>query len=538
MTRLATAGGSASTSTSAPAGQITRPSRHIFMTEITQDDGKKKFVMSSQPLCDASIRMNTPKNRLLLLALIGLSAMRRSDEAANHYLELSVIHLLTHYRGTTPDVWSNIVGFLPGFESSVGRYALSVLKPAFFSRNPFMMDSAEVVDAVMRGQEDIVMNALNDAPSHVLTSIAVKNSVGVEYTVTPLQAAIMANDAQMAQRIAEYFAHIPSGNVIMEEQIIQIYKASLRMYYDKQTAEVERLSALQASGTAVDVTALTTAKKSNDVYEAALRSDNILDIFDAHNQTQEDNAFDFQPYVNAIINARTPAELTELEGLIALMNAKTPEETAAIVARTGVAATQTPEARDKAFDELTLVEKLNRFREELVKHMQQEIIFNPHHILAGLKINGTAWNDFCTGRFADSEYKKLSVIFSDLVGETQRKASELVKQDTRQGTYYLTNEDEPRFRPSCFNAWDSVNSKIVRNSLADVSLIDASSLDGLGYKFGAAPVRPPWPPMRAWCGQAFAFKTYVQQQQQAFRTYYAVAISTRCVPPCSVVVSC
>ena len=103
-----------------------------------------------------------------------------------------------------------------------------------------------------------------------------------------------------------------------------------------------------------------------------------------------------------------------------------------------------------------------------------------------------------------------------MVGEAQRKASEPVKQDIRQGTYYLTKTNyltetnEPRSRPSRFNVWDNATVKIARSSLVDVSLIDSSSFDGLGYKFGVGAAIVARPHNKA---SEHIFKTYVEQKQ-------------------------
>jgi hypothetical protein len=206
-----------------------------------------------------------------------------------------------------------------------------------------------------------------------------------------------------------------------------------------------------------------------------LNSDDISEIFKAHQHAQENNAFDFQPYVDAIINA--PQE--QLDDVMALINAKTEKETKDAIERTGVASQQTDECRALPFDQLTLVQKLNRFREKLVEHMQHEIIFNPNHILAGLKHNEQIWDEVRVGRITDANYRMLSVIFSQLMG--QRNAPECVLQDIRQGTLCLTEKNESRTRQSCFSALKPIYNVVMVNVL----LGDSLAIDGIGYKFGA-----------------------------------------------------
>jgi hypothetical protein len=406
---------------------------------------------------------------------------------------------------------------------SIGRYAIAVRKPSLFSQlkmHPFV-----VVDAVMRGQEDVVMNILRANPFYLLQSATVKNSVGVEYTVTPLQAAIITNDIPMIEKMLEHFASMDNSDVIMQGQFLQIYKESLRVYYENEAAKVAYLTALKATGTSIDELALTSTAEHCDLYLTALRNGNLIDIFNAHTLAQKNQVFDFQPYIDAVINASE----TELDEVMALINATAPEATIAAIAR-GVSHTQigfTQEGRQYTaaevqampLSELTLIQKLNRFREKIVERMQQEIIFNPGHILAGLKINETAWLDFCENRFPDPGHKKLSVIFSNLVGYAQRKAAEPVKQDIRKGTFYITSktgEKESCFRPSGFNSWSSVSAKIVHNSHIDVSLVNESALDGLGYKFGGGPYGGSTAPLGQ-AGPFFSFfKIYLDQKQRDF----------------------
>ncbi|MCX7121974.1 MAG: hypothetical protein NTZ67_09450, partial [Gammaproteobacteria bacterium] len=106
----------------------------------------------------------------------------------------------------------------------------------------------------------------------------------------------------------------------------------------------------------------------------------------------------------------------------------------------------------------------------------------PHHILTGQKHNEKTWDEVDAMSITDPGYKKRIVIFSQLVGWSQRNAAEPCRQDIRQGTYYLTEKKEPRSRPRRFNDWNSTQD-FVRNSVVDASLIDSSVIDGIGYKF-------------------------------------------------------
>ena len=139
--------------------------------------------------------------------------------------------------------------------------------------------------------------------------------------------------------------------------------------------------------------------------------------------------------------------------------------------------------------------------------------------MTGLKANEAVWDTLPYAQ--DQHYHKRSVIFSQLCGFAQRLASEPVKQDIRQGTWYLTEENERRTRQSRFNA-PSANYSVVKNVLVDVSV--SARVSGVGYKFGGLI----WAAIGGrggWAGESVrrCFKTYVEQKQQACRTYYAAS---------------
>lgn len=536
------------------ASQLTVPSRHIFITPIKQSDGTIKSVMSSKPLSDQSIRVNSTWQGKKW------NGEKSTDTETGNWSNSGALFLLTTVwvhplfldkknkkQFLCPDVLQYIVGtFILGVDfataENVSQYAIAITRPRFFPQilrdrlSEYGMEDVTlfgIVDAAMRGQEDIVLNILNADPRYLLAKAKVKNSVGVEYEVTPLQAAIMANDIQLAERMKEHFARLTTdlndnpidGLAEMHRQIKEITMQSLTHYHTTllpealKKLEAEQLALLQLP-TDLDAAQTkrykTIVEKIKQITNSMLTCRTVLqrddvdihEMLEAHNQAQEANAFDFDIYVKAICNASQ----AELDVVMELINSKTSEEIKEIAKRTGViheaaediakrtgvspteigfikdGKTYTrEEVQALPFDQLTLVQKLNRFREKSVEHMQQEIILNPNHILTGLKINEAAWNDYYANRFTDPGYKKLSVIFSQLAGRLQEKAAEPVKQDIRQGTYYLIEKNEPRARPSRFNTWDAgMSTAAGLASEVDVSLVSAVSFDGLGYKFACA----------------------------------------------------
>lgn len=423
----------------AEAGQLT-PSRNIFVTPVIQPDGTTKRVISSDNLnenwTDYYYRMNMHDH---LVPLYFLMTFMHSELNSELFIPDISRFALPFRKLPTPILTMVFAYLLPITQPSelinLGSYATAVYKPTLFSQRK--MDPYLIVDAAMRGQEDMVLNILRADPSCLLKKAIIKNSVSIAYEVTALQAAVMANDIQLIERMKEYFERLPNGLDEMQQQILTIYQKSLARYPDRLPV-------------------------CHDLHS----------VIEAHNQAQEHNTFNFQPYINVIINAPQ----AQLDDAIALIDAKTPEEIAAIIARTGVSPIESDEARTKPFCRLTLVEKLNHFRQKFVAHMQREIIFNPRHILCVLKEYEGICDRVNTPAVADPNAHKRKLIFSQLVGWAQRNAAEAVKQDIRQGAGYLIGQtSELRERQSFFNAGR-------RNAYPDESLFD-SAISGIGYRF-------------------------------------------------------
>ena len=121
---------------------------------------------------------------------------------------------------------------------------------------------------------------------------------------------------------------------------------------------------------------------------------------EAHAAEQQRQVFNFDTIIEAITRA-TPAELD------------------AALNKEGAQFTQTDAARSKLDDDLTLVEALNRFREQFSNLSKSEKIFNPHHLLRAYE----AYNQFfdrCQRDDSDTDYKKCDLCWRQMVGYTQR----------------------------------------------------------------------------------------------------------------------
>jgi len=578
--------------------QLTTRSRKLFVTPIMQSDGAIKSTMSTQSLNAESVRVNhawdgevwdghtvdDPNHASLIVDSKKKYVRQRCSNSGALFLLTTLLQnkIFDDQPGVSCEVitkkycdvqmnfnvWKNILCFIFGSQNheeveNVGYYTLALLRPISLFKNAIPRPYI-ITDAAMRGEEDIVLNILDADPSLLLKTAIVKNSVDVAHEVTPLQAAVMVNDVQLIERMKEHFERLTTdlngdpidGLAEMQRQMIEIYKKSLRRYFDlteekfeKLNAEVETIKIEIATltktistldtdknqGKAIDWAALKSAretlenkkallatatnalsdtKKHSAQYLETLQSDitdpNYLEkLVQTHDQAQINNKFYFEPYVKTIcdIDPNGP----ELQDVLALIDAKTDAdaETQTAIAK-GVSPIEIgftdkdgkvysrAEVQALPFNQLTLIQKLNRFREKLTEHMQHEIIFNPNHILRGLEQNDRVWDGANAGRVRDpNNYAKRAVIFSQLVGWAQRKAAEPVKQDMRQGTLHLTEGNESRTRQSRFNIWNRTTSSDDRNSFADVSISSPGLIDGVGYKFAGGVLT-----VARWCPRA------------------------------------
>jgi len=406
--------------------------------------------------------------------------------------------------GLSINIWINILNIALGFDASYSlQPSLQTLRQAatahLLSRNKLNLLRAapslfpvipihpnQLIEAILHGDEKMVCDIINAAPELLLEKGTAIDLQGRPFTGTPLQAAIAADDIApnknstgTVEIILEKLKQFDPEHyrAIFEKQACELYKESLSVYISMQERKIARFrefgSELQDNDplqTGINEK-MRQARANLAAYADALCSDDLNMLFETHKKAQADNAFDFRPYIDAIRNAPQ----AELDDVMALITAKE-EETKAVIARTGVASRESDDCRNKLFDSLTLVQKLNRFREKLAEHMRREIIFNPQHISTGLNAN----RDYRVTQGPD--FDKHRIIFSQLCGFAQRLASEPVKQDIRQGTGYLRHENERRTRQSCFNRFDfNIMSYVAKNSLVDVSI--SSIVDGVGYKF-------------------------------------------------------
>lgn len=502
--------------------QLTIPSRNIFVTQVRQTDGTLRSVISSQALSKQSVGVNcTWQGEIWLSHEEFTPGKYRKKYVSGRCSNRGALFLLLRLLQSNSNIyqnggsclfnyniWGNIVSWIVGVNFNfhdneiklINNYALATTPHQLEHHQQFgiflraKMDPAIVVDAAIRGQEDMVLNILRTDPSYLLQSAIVENVVDVKSIRTPLQAAITANDVQLIERMKEHFTRLTTdldgkpinGLAEMQKQIKAIYTESLTRYCWMQQ---EKIDALQAAGNDIDPKTVRTAQENLKAYSDALASNDLNTLVKAHDRAQADNTFDFQPYIDAICNAPQ----AELDEVMTLIDADTEEKTQAAIAK-GVSpieigftdqygkAYTREEVQALPFSELTLLQKMNHFREKLVEHRRQEIISNLYHILKSAEHNDHIWDEVRVNSLADPNYEKRSIICSQVYGFAQVTAEEPVRQDLRQGAFYLVSDyfteenPQPRRRPSDFNY-------LPRKEYRDDSLDDRLSVSGWGYKF-------------------------------------------------------
>lgn len=159
-----------------------------------------------------------------------------------------------------------------------------------------------------------------------------------------------------------------------------------------------------------------------------------------HVKMQQDNIFDFNEILQAII--RAPDN----------------EVTAAL---------------DKAFDNnLPLHLALEKFRKAFIKTSQSEIVFNPYHLLRAFEILDAEFNNL-------GNWNKRDLFWRQVIGFVQRYLPACYLQASAQGIYYIVKNKEPLWRSFDFR-------------LGGGSILPARNFSGLGFDFAGIAAGSVW----------------------------------------------
>lgn len=293
-------------------------------------------------------------------------------------------------------------------------------------RKRWLEKQNELLAAIVQGNQAEAERLIKLDPSFLLSNQGEATDYsGRKFTkLTPFQAALCTLDDDMCTMMKGYFDKIDDGQAKMQIQLNEIFPEGL----------------------------------------------------DAHVQSQQDEAYNFDRILQAIIDA-PDAEVTA--------------------------------ALEKEFHkiDLSLIKALNQFRNEFQEKSLSKAVFNPYHIL---KAYETYNNNF--GNL--ESWDKRDLFWRQVVGYTQRLASDVFKQALAQGIYYIVKHAEALRRTFNFG-------------FGDVSILGAGlhNFSGVGFDYaarsGGASAR-----FLPACGALLGvmlFQSLCETKHQAYRNYAAPA---------------
>jgi|GEM_PF-2087090 len=216
---------------------------------------------------------------------------------------------------------------------------------------------------------------------------------------------------------------------------------------------------------------------------------------------QQRNTFNFEAILEAILTAILTA---------------TPENLDDALNKIGAEFTQSDSARTKPDRELSLIEALNRFREQFAQHSHNEKIFNPQHLLRVFEVYDALWDQCDRRADIDRDYKKRDLFWRQIIGFCQRFMPACYAQAYSQGLYYLVKvKQDTSWRPETFK-----RDLKLRDDASSYFPLPRDSRSGLGFDFAI---------FSCWAGPnsgrrrlrsqvaCMFLETFVEKKHQAFR---------------------
>lgn len=478
-------------------------------------------IISSQPISNKSEKI-TSQNNIGPLYLLMLTISKAETEMLP--------------RKMCKDVWLHILGFVTlGFSNTtrleeIGALALQT-RNSFIGRTPDLLTRTQyfLVYAAMRGDKDLVLNILRHATkddAHIMLGLkaTVKNFLGVEHTVTALQAAVMCNDIILINTMKEqYFNTFGDGMKMMHDQILEIYSESLTKYClieeehiqkikgeialieklkplqdEKKTIErkkydpslgwkkedptdPERLASISAEIAAISAEITAIINKTPDVK-------NIEELLEKLKKQCAKSGFKVKAY-KAALESKDIRDIFVTHNFAQKNNSFNYKYYILRIIEENIYKQANRASNDESkldLNNLSVPEVLNYFRRDFVYRAGQEIISNPYHLRAIASNQGVDPHSK-----TDSELKKNNRIYIFLYGWTSRNTSECQRQEVRLGLEHVpamlldnTATTPTSSRPSFFLSWHR-NPQAVSPARYgyDSSITNPSREEGWGYNF-------------------------------------------------------
>jgi hypothetical protein len=146
---------------------------------------------------------------------------------------------------------------------------------------------------------------------------------------------------------------------------------------------------------------------------------------------------------------------------------------------------------------------LEQFRVDFTKRSNQEVVFNPQHLIKAFELYDKKYDNWTS--------KQQDLFWRQVIGYVQRFLPANIAMDFAQGLYARVENKEKSNR--------SFNFTYGGGSIFPLSL--DSSLAGLGYNYARGGGRGLVGPRRCGAGLGVAFKSCVKQKQQSWENYAA-----------------
>lgn len=298
--------------------------------------------------------------------------------------------------------------------------------------------SFDVLTPLILGDVALAERMIEAYPKYLLAKGSATGFCGKTIQeVTPLQLAVCVGDTDFLPVIEAGFAHLPDGQVEKHKQLKEILHRSLDFYLKKYEADIIRLHQLKDSLPDNDVqhaeinNKLALTKKIIHGCTQGLMhlaNDNLVEAFKAHDIVQKDvaDAFDLIDKIVDAVTRATTAEAAHASGT-ALINGE-------------AAFKQTDAERAKPLSALTLVEMINRLREEFKCLNEGEVMVNHYYLQKAFNLYVAQFNTWNPAPY--NTWEKCDLFWRQIIGFIQRFLPANLAQAFAQGIYYIVEDKE------------------------------------------------------------------------------------------------
>lgn len=231
--------------------------------------------------------------------------------------------------GLAWEMWIRILSFVVGINAETPwKSVKGIAAQGLYWRNPNLLRSPThplsfsvpitaippkyLVEAVLRGDFRMVAYYANNNPERLLEKDSGIGFLRGQFRGSALQAALTCcdfapnqNSQGMVEMMVEQLERLypTDWHNKFTAQTLELYKSSLRFYIEYQNEKINALQMTKAEGIPINENALSDAISERDYYFNALISNNLELVFNAHLTAQSAYKFDFNPTIDAIINA-------------------------------------------------------------------------------------------------------------------------------------------------------------------------------------------------------------------------------------------